>query len=99
MTGVFVRFRLDGDFDSETICRIAEAARPRFEKMPGLRSKAFTFSTEGREAVNFYVWDSEEAARNFFNENLLQRVTSLYGVRPSIEFVEIATLVDNTATK
>jgi heme-degrading monooxygenase HmoA len=64
-----------------------------------LRSKAFTFSTEAREAVNFYVWDSEEAAKNFFNENLLQRVTSLYGVRPSIEFVEIATLVDNTATK
>lgn len=98
MIGVFVRFRYDGDFDSEKICRIAEAARGRFEKMPGLRSKAFTFSPEAREATNFYVWESEEAARAFFNEDLLQRVTSLYGVRPSVEFVEIATLVDNTAT-
>jgi hypothetical protein len=29
----------------------------------------------------------------------MQRVTGLYGVRPSIAFVEIATFVDNTATK
>lgn len=43
--------------------------------------------------------DSEEAAKAFFNEELVQRVTGLYGVRPSIAFVEIATLVDNAATK
>jgi len=42
-----------------------------------------------------YVWQSEDAARAFFNEELLQRVTGLYGVRPSIAFVEIAALVDN----
>ena len=45
------------------------------------------------------MWDSEEAAKAFFNEELVQRVTGRYGVRPSIAFVEIATLVDNAATK
>jgi hypothetical protein len=45
------------------------------------------------------VWDSEEAAKAFFNEELVQRVTGLYGVRPSIAFVQIATLVDNAAMK
>jgi heme-degrading monooxygenase HmoA len=99
MTGVFVRFRLDGDFDSETICKIAEAARPRFEKMPGLRSKAFTSNPEAREAIKLYVWDSEEAVKAFFNEELVRTVTGLYGVRPSIAFVEIATLVQNAAIK
>jgi heme-degrading monooxygenase HmoA len=99
MIGVFVTFRYQSDFDSEKIRKIAEASRSRFEKMPGLRSKAFTLNPETREAVNFYVWDSEESARAFFNEELLQRVTGLYGVRPSIAFVEIATLVDNAATK
>ena len=63
--------------------------------MPGLRSKAFTFNSEKREAINFYVWDSEDAAKAFFTDELLERVTGIYGVRPIIEFVQIATLVEN----
>jgi len=63
--------------------------------MPGLRSKAFTVNSRKREATNFYIWDSEDAAKAFFTDALLERVTSLYGVRPSVEFVRIATLVEN----
>jgi len=66
-----------------------------FRGMPGLRSKAFTVDEATNEATNFYVWDSEEAARAFFDEELRQRVTGLYGVPPSIRFVQIAELVDN----
>jgi heme-degrading monooxygenase HmoA len=95
MIGVFVTFRYESNFDEQAVRKIAENARPRFEGMPGLRSKAFTVNSEKREATNFYVWDSEEAARAFFTEALLERVTGLYGVRPSVEFVRIATLVEN----
>ncbi|HEX3248050.1 MAG TPA: hypothetical protein VHS05_01380 [Pyrinomonadaceae bacterium] len=52
--------------------------------MPGLRSKAFTFNSEKREAANFYVWDSEDVAKAFFTDELLERVTNLYGVRPTV---------------
>jgi hypothetical protein len=38
--------------------------------MSGLRSKTFTFNPEAREAINFYVWDSNEAAKAFFNDEL-----------------------------
>jgi hypothetical protein len=48
-----------------------------------------------REAANFYVWDSEEAAEAFFTDELLERVAGLYGARPSIELMQIATLVEN----
>ena len=95
MIGVFVTFRYVSNFDEQAVRKIAENARPRFEGMPGLRSKAFTVNSEKREATNFYVWDSEEAARAFFTEALLERVTGLYGVRPSVEFVQIAALVEN----
>ena len=95
MIGVFVTFRYESNFDEQAVRKIAENARPRFEGMPGLCSKAFTVNSEKREATNFYVWDSEEAARAFFTEALLERVTGLYGVRPSVEFVRIATLVEN----
>ena len=95
MIGVFVRFRYGDNFDERAVRKIAETARVSFEGMPGLRSKAFTLNSGKREAVNFYVWDSEDAAKAFFTDQLLERVTGLYGVRPGIEFVQIATLVDN----
>ncbi|HKE45443.1 MAG TPA: YdhR family protein [Steroidobacteraceae bacterium] len=95
MIGVFVTFRYPNNFDEQAVRKIAETARPRFEGMPGLRSKAFTVNAGKREATNFYVWDSEEAARAFFDDALLERVTGIYGVRPGVEFVQIATLVEN----
>jgi hypothetical protein len=95
MIGVIVTFRYKDNFDEKAVRKIAETARPTFEGMKGLRSKAFTFSSEKRVATNFYVWDSEDAAKAFFTEQLVERVTGLYGVRPTVEFVQIAALVDN----
>ena len=98
MFGVFVTFRYGENFDERAVRKIAETARASFEGMPGLRSKAFTLNSAKREATNFYVWDSEDAAKAFFSDELLERVTDLYGVRPSVEFVQIATLVENVRT-
>src|SRR5262249_58831248 len=95
MIGVFVTFRYGPHFDERAVRKIAENARARFEGMPGLRSKAFTLNPDKREATNFYVWDSEDAAKAFFTDELLERVIGLYGVRPAVEFVQIATLVEN----
>ena len=95
MIGVFVTFRYGDNFDERAVRKIAETARAKFEGMPGLRSKAFTLNSGKRVATNFYVWESEDAAKAFFTDELLERVTGLYGVRPSIEFVQIATLVEN----
>jgi heme-degrading monooxygenase HmoA len=95
MIGVFVTFRYGENFDEQAVRKIGETARVMFEGMPGLRSKAFTLNLGKREAVNFYVWDSEDAAKAFFTDQLLERVAGLYGVRPSVEFVQIATLVEN----
>ena len=95
MIGVFVTFRYGDNFNEQTLRKIAETARAKFEGMAGLRSKAFTLNSAKHEATNFYVWDSEEAAKAFFSEKLLEQATGLYGVRPSVEFVQIATLVEN----
>ena len=95
MIGVFVTFHYGDTFDEQTVRQIAQTARIKFEGMPGLRSKAFTLNPAKREAANFYVWDSEEAAKAFFTEELLGRVAGLYGVRPGVEFVQIAALVEN----
>ncbi|MCZ0990865.1 hypothetical protein [Streptomyces diastatochromogenes] len=96
MIGVTVTFSYPGDFDRSRIINVAENARGMFEGMPGLRFKFFTFDEERRQAVNFYVWESKEEAARFFTEELRGRVTDLYGVAPSIEFVQIAEIVDNS---
>ena len=95
MVGAMVRFRLGEHFDEKAVRKIAETAREKFEGMPGLRSKAFTLNSAKREAANFYVWESEDAAKAFFTDQLLERLTALYGVRPTVEIVQIATLVEN----
>ena len=64
--------------------------------MPSLRNKFFTLDQKHKRATNFYVWESEEAAREFFSDQLVDRVTGLYGVRPRVEFAEIVGYVDNS---
>ena len=97
MIGVNVTFEYDGEIDRARVIAVAENARGMFEGMPGLRFKFFTFDEEHHRAMNFYVWDSKDAAESFFCEELRERVTGLYGVPPTIDFVEIAQMVDNSA--
>ena len=96
MIGVSVTFQYNDDFDHARVVSIAENARETFEGMPGLRSKVFTVDDARQRAMNFYIWESADAAKSFFSEELRERVTGLYGVEPTIEFVEITQLVDNS---
>jgi hypothetical protein len=95
MTGVTVTFAYEGRFDRLRITEIAKQARGMFEGMPDLRLKAFTIDDKHQRAMNFYLWESKEAAEGFFTDELREKVTGLYGVRPTIDFVEVAELVDN----
>jgi hypothetical protein len=95
MIGVFVALLYGDDFNEEAVRKIAETARGKFEGMPGLRLKAFTIDSGKRQATNFYVWDSAAAANAFFGDGLVERITALYGVRPNVQFVQIAALVEN----
>ena len=99
MIGVLVRFHYDADFDEQRVRQVAEHAREKFVGLPGLRSKAFTVDPEKKEALNFYMWESEDAARAFFTPALVETVAMLYGVRPSIQFLNVATLVENSPTQ
>jgi heme-degrading monooxygenase HmoA len=95
MLATFVTFRFDDSFDEAKIRKIAAGARSKFQDMPGLRSKVFALRTAQREAINVYVWESEAAAKAFFTEQMVKGVTALYGVSPSVEYAEVAELVDN----
>jgi hypothetical protein len=95
MQGVIVEFQYGEEFDPVRTAAIAREARGRFEGLAGLRQKIFTIDERNRRATNVYLWESEDAARAFFSDDLVDRVTGLYGVRPTVSFVEVAELVDN----
>jgi hypothetical protein len=90
-----VEFQCGDEFDRARIAGIAHEARGRFEGLPRLRQKAFTIDEQNRRATNVYLWESEDSARGFFNDELVDKVTRVYGVRPTVSFVEVAELVDN----
>jgi hypothetical protein len=96
MIGVVVTFDYEGDLDRARVEKVAANAREMFEGMPGLRFKFFTFDERRQRALNFYVWESRDVAERFFSEELRDRVTSLYGTKPTVDFVDIAQVVDNT---
>ena len=95
MIAVFVTFDSDS-LDQERVRKVAAEARGMFEGMPGLRNKFFTIDEKSNRARHAYVWESEDAARQFFSDQLVERVTGLYGVRPQVEFAEIIEMVDNS---
>ena len=97
MIGVVVQFQFGADMNAERLREIAAGARDKFAGLPGLRSKAFSIDAERHLALNFYVWDSADAARAFFTTQRIEQVSHIYGVRPELRFVEIAELVDNAA--
>jgi heme-degrading monooxygenase HmoA len=95
--GVNVTFEYGDEFDRARVLAVAQNARGTFDGMPGLRCKYFTLDDKHHRATNFYVWDSQDAAQSFFSDELRERVTGLYGVAPTIDFVEIAQIVDNSS--
>src|SRR4029077_18482271 len=82
--GVNVTFQYEDSFDRARVIGVADNARATFEGMPGLRFKFFTLDESARLANNFYVWDSKEAALEFFSDELRQRVTDLSTTHPRL---------------
>jgi hypothetical protein len=39
-----------------------------------------------------------DAAKAFFSQQLIDRVTELYGILPDVQFVELAVLLENRAS-
>ncbi|MYT24417.1 hypothetical protein GTW69_29740 [Streptomyces sp. SID7760] len=96
MIGVLVTFTQTDKFDRSTIAKIADEVRGPFEGMAGLRVKSFMLAEDGVHARNFYVWDDEEKARAFFTQELVDKVTGVYGIPPEVEFLDVVGLVDNS---
>jgi heme-degrading monooxygenase HmoA len=97
MIAVLVSFQYGDDFDKDRVVRVASDAAPMFRGMRGVVFKYFTVDDAARRVVNLYLWESRQAAEQFFNEDLRAMVVELYGVEPEISYLEVLEVVDNVA--
>jgi hypothetical protein len=97
MIGLFVDLDYHGKMDRDRVLKVAEQAHPMFVGMPGVQFKFFTLDEAAGRATNFYVWDSRAQAEAFFSPETRAQVTELYGVEPTLIYVEIAQVVNNVA--
>jgi hypothetical protein len=97
MIGLFVDLDYNGQLDRDRVLKVAEAAHPMFVGMPGVQFKFFTLDEAAGRATNFYVWDSRGQAESFFSPEIRAQITELYGVEPTLRYVEIAQVVNNVA--
>jgi len=95
MFSTIVHFNFKDDMPIDKVRGIATGSSARFKGMQDLKLKAYTINAEANTATNFYLWHSEEAARAFFTDETIAYVAGVYGADVSVEFVELAELVEN----
>ncbi len=97
MITVLVTYRLPEGTDRETAAGLSREAAPRFQGIPGLRSKHFLHHDGDGLGGGFYAWETREAAEAFHSEAWLDSMEERMGSRPELTFFETRVFVDNRA--
>lgn len=75
--------RLAGDFGVDKVRERVENRHCLFDDLSGLLHKSFLYNQEEALYAPFYVWESDEAARNFLTGDLFQGLVEKFG-RPRV---------------
>ena len=88
-----VRFPAPAGLSGEKLRSVLEAAVPRYQGIPGLHRKYFL----GNETVGggVYEWDSLERAQAFYDDTWRERLRTVYGAVPEVQYFDVHALVDN----
>jgi Putative mono-oxygenase ydhR len=70
---------------------------PDFLGVPGFVRKHFIYSLAGGVAGGTYLWESLDAAQQFYNGPWLEGIRARYGVDPQITYYETFAIADALA--
>ncbi len=85
----------EGAYDRERFEAINRSTAPKYEGLAALIWKSYWYDDDARENGGIYLWSSREAAEATHDEAHLERLTGLYGVRPSVRWLDVPVFVDN----
>ena len=94
-----VTFQLPKATTAAEMSTAFQAAVPMFQAVPGLLTKYFYVSEDGRRAGGIYVWASRADADQLYNGEWRPFVEKKFGSSPTIEFLDSPVMVDNRGRK
>ena len=95
MVTVVVNYELAPSFTTDRVRTNFEQAIPKYKDLTGLIRKYFLIATDGKSAGSVYLWETNEQALAFHDENWKQFMHDKYGHRPSLEIYECPIVIDN----
>ena len=96
MIGVIVTFNPDNQLDRSVVAKIARRHAACSKACRACARRCSRSIQTNAQARNFYVWDSEAAARELLLRSVGRaRHRPLRRERPIVEFVDVLALVDN----
>ncbi len=74
-----------------------EKGAGNYQIVPGLIRKYYLLSNDGSTAGGVYLWESQEKADAFYNQEWFQLIEDKYHCRPVISYFQTPVIVDNLA--
>ncbi len=62
---------------------------PEYQVLKGLTFKAYSLSDDGKYFGGIYYWQTEQDAKNWFNDAWFARVEKKYGVPGTVEYFQV----------
>jgi hypothetical protein len=90
-----VQFHLPAAITREEASRRFQSSAPKYKNLPGLISKFYIVSEDGKTAGGVYHWQSRADAERVYAGEWRERVEKLYGTKPDILWFDSPVSVDN----
>jgi hypothetical protein len=90
-----VRFPAPAGLTGAKLRAVLEDGVPRYQALAGLHRKYF--AGNAKHGSGIYEWESRAAADAFYNDAWRERLRTVYGAVPEIEFFDVHAVVDNDA--
>lgn len=90
-----VRFPAPAGLTGAKLRAVLEDGVPRYQALAGLHRKYFAGNATHGSGI--YEWESRAAADAFYNDAWRERLRTVYGAVPEIEFFDVHAVVDNDA--
>jgi hypothetical protein len=99
MITAIVLYRLPSSIGYEECRAHFVSIAPSFLGVPGFLRKHFIYSVAGGVAGGTYLWESIEAAKQFYSGPWLDGIRKRYGVDPQITYYETFAIADAVSGK
>ena len=97
MQTVLVKYVLPNPVPRATMLAGFKAVEARFRQAPHLIRKYFCYDEAKHTGHSVYLWDSLEAAEQFFGEDFFARFQDKFETKPELFFVDTLLVVDNAS--